>query len=108
MESTKQARKQAVLVLSLVCFGVIYKEGFANSITNLTQSLLAMIAIFVAVLIYLLPSTIAFARSHHNAVPILLTNLFLGWTFIGWVAALIWSTTATAQLPVTNQNGVTK
>jgi hypothetical protein len=31
---------------------------------------------------------------HHNAVPIMLTNLFFGWTFIGWIGALIWAHTS--------------
>jgi hypothetical protein len=42
---------------------------------------------------YLLPSIIAKHRSHLNFIPILLLNLFLGWSVIGWIAALIWSMT---------------
>jgi hypothetical protein len=44
---------------------------------------------------YLLPTFIAFSRGHHQRAAILLLNLFLGWTFLGWLAALIWSATAT-------------
>lgn len=40
---------------------------------------------------YFLPTIIAIIRKHPNVVAILLINLLLGWTFIGWVAALIWS-----------------
>lgn len=43
--------------------------------------------------LYFVPTIIAVARSHGNAVPIFLTNLLLGWTAIGWVIALIWSFT---------------
>ena len=46
---------------------------------------------------YLLPTMIAFARGHHQRAAILLTNLFLGWTALGWIAALIWSATAKQQ-----------
>jgi len=42
----------------------------------------------------LLPTWIALARKHREVVPILLLNLFLGWTIIGWIAALIWSATS--------------
>lgn len=42
---------------------------------------------------YFLPSLIAGARSHQSSGPIFLLNLFLGWTFVGWVAALVWSST---------------
>ena len=41
--------------------------------------------------IYFLPTTLAFGQQHRQAVPILLVNLFLGWTFIGWVVALVWA-----------------
>lgn len=43
---------------------------------------------------YFLPSVIGFRRGHHNAAAILALNILLGWTFIGWVAALVWSLTA--------------
>lgn len=43
---------------------------------------------------YLLPMFIAFGRDHPNAWPITILDLLLGWTFIGWVVALIWSLTS--------------
>ena len=39
--------------------------------------------------IYMLPTIIGLHK--HNALAIFLLNVFLGWTGIGWVAALIWS-----------------
>jgi hypothetical protein len=52
----------------------------------------AILAILIGV--YFAPSIVAARRGHRNKTPIFLLNLFLGWTLIGWVAALIWSTTA--------------
>lgn len=51
---------------------------------------------------YFLPATVAGVRRHRNATAILVLNLFLGWTFIGWVGALVWSFTnpAPAQPPL--------
>jgi len=43
---------------------------------------------------YLLPALIAARRKHNNAPAIFVLTLFLGWTFVGWVAALVWSMTA--------------
>lgn len=43
----------------------------------------------VGVGIYFLPSLIAVARQTHNTTGIFLLNLFLGWTGIGWIIALI-------------------
>jgi len=39
--------------------------------------------------LYFLPAIIAAARQTHNATGILLLNIFLGWTLIGWVVALV-------------------
>jgi hypothetical protein len=39
------------------------------------------------------PWLIALTRGHHNLAAIFLLNLLLGWTFIGWVAALVWAFT---------------
>jgi hypothetical protein len=33
----------------------------------------------------------AFGRSKRDAVSILVLNLLLGWTMIGWVIALVWA-----------------
>jgi hypothetical protein len=40
---------------------------------------------------YFLPSIIALIRSKRDVTAILLLNLFLGWTMIGWVVALVWA-----------------
>lgn len=50
--------------------------------------------LILAALLYFMPTVIALARGHHNGFAIFLTNLLLGWTFIGWLVALIWSCTA--------------
>lgn len=43
---------------------------------------------------YFIPTVIAFARGHHQKVAILVLNLFLGWSGLGWIGALVWSFTA--------------
>lgn len=40
---------------------------------------------------YFLPSIIALARSKRDTLAIFLLNLFLGWSVIGWLVALIWA-----------------
>jgi hypothetical protein len=40
---------------------------------------------------YFLPSIVALARNKRDTAAILLLNLFLGWTVIGWVVALVWA-----------------
>tara|TARA_B100001250_G_scaffold408023_1_gene429732 strand:- start:994 stop:1365 length:372 start_codon:yes stop_codon:yes gene_type:complete len=41
--------------------------------------------------IYMFPAYLARSRGHRNSDSIATFNLFLGWTFICWVAALIWA-----------------
>lgn len=44
--------------------------------------------------IYFLPAGVASGRGHQSSGAILVLNLFLGWTLLGWVAALVWACTA--------------
>lgn len=46
---------------------------------------------------YFLPMLIAIFRRHHNAMAISLVNVVFGWTLLGWIVALIWSSTAIQQ-----------
>jgi len=45
---------------------------------------------------YFLPSIIALARSKRDILAIFLLNLFLGWSIIGWIVALVWATKSDA------------
>ena len=60
--------------------------------------LLLLLPIFL--LIHFLPSILARQKEHF--VAILLLNIFLGWTIIGWIAALIWSLTDTPKTVIYN------
>ncbi|MDP3400376.1 MAG: superinfection immunity protein [Brevundimonas sp.] len=44
--------------------------------------------------LYFLPTGLAWSRHHHQATAILLLNLFLGWTVLGWIVALVWAATS--------------
>lgn len=48
--------------------------------------------------LYVLPAFIAALRRHHNAGAITMMNILLGWTVLGWIAALIWSVTAVKKI----------
>ena len=55
---------------------------------------LLIVIVVVSITIYLLPSWIASNRNHHQKSAIFALNFFLGWTFVGWVIALVWALTA--------------
>jgi len=55
---------------------------------------LAPLLFWVAVLVFnLIPIIVAFSRRHRRRIAILLVDLLLGWTLIGWVVALVWALT---------------
>jgi hypothetical protein len=49
-------------------------------------ALLAMLGV-----LYFLPAIIARSRGHMSASAIFALNLLLGWTALGWIAAIVWS-----------------
>ncbi|WP_276133067.1 superinfection immunity protein [Polluticoccus soli] len=55
--------------------------------------LITILIIAVAVIIYFTPAITAIANGKRNSTSIFILNLFLGWTFVGWVVALIWAHT---------------
>ena len=61
---------------------------------------LATIFALSALFIYLIPSAIAFRNRHPKRGAILLVNLLLGVTVLGYVGAMLW---ATAPSPATEK-----
>jgi hypothetical protein len=49
-----------------------------------------LIGTFILAL-YFLPSIVAGGRNHASSGGILVINLFLGWTVLGWIGALAWA-----------------
>lgn len=58
--------------------------------------------IVVCLVPYFLPTIIAMMRNNPNAGGIFAVNFLLGWTFIGWVACLIWSLSETRTTVIVN------
>jgi hypothetical protein len=57
------------------------------------------ILILILFPIYFLPCIVASFRKHRQQLAIFMVNLLLGWTFLGWVVALVWACTADVQIP---------
>ena len=58
------------------------------------QATVAVGGFFIVFLIaYFFPAIVAGVRRHHNEGAILVINFFLGWTLVGWFAALAWAAT---------------
>jgi hypothetical protein len=46
---------------------------------------------------YMAPTVVAGVRRHNNASAIGALNILLGWTFLGWIAAMIWAMTSNVE-----------
>ena len=52
----------------------------------------------VSLFLYFLPAFLA--RNKPNFTSILILNILAGWTFIGWIVALVWALSSDSQRPV--------
>ncbi|HEX78880.1 MAG TPA: superinfection immunity protein [Dehalococcoidia bacterium] len=52
-----------------------------------------MLVFLLLLALYFLPTIIALVAKKRNTLAIFLLNFFLGWSFFGWVVALVWSAT---------------
>jgi len=81
----------------VMIFVAVFLFGFVRSmLTNGGLSpialLLWIVGIAVALAVYFIPSIVAWRTTHTQPTAIILLNVFLGWTFIGWVVPLLWAT----------------
>ena len=47
--------------------------------------------IFAGLLIYMVPTLVAIGRKHSRTKMIALVNIFVGWSVVGWIAAMVWT-----------------
>lgn len=50
--------------------------------------------LFISLAIYCIPTIVAYVRKHKNITAIIILNLAFGWTFVGWLASLLWALNA--------------
>lgn len=67
---------------------------------NLATTLLSLITAQYAVAVYCMPTLIALVRHHPDKGHISVINMYLGWTLVGWVWALV----AAIRTPPTGQH----
>ncbi len=59
------------------------------------------LGVLVVIIVYFIPSIVAGARRKRNTGAVFALNLFLGWTLLGWVVALVWALTVDQPAPRT-------
>ncbi len=76
----------------VVVVNIFPVPDFEHLATPGTLSLVGMILLGLAlVLAYFVPAFIASTRDVKQKLGVILLNVFLGWTGLGWLAALIWA-----------------
>ncbi len=66
-----------------------------------------MVLAIVIIFIYFIPAINAYSNKKNNRSSVLVINIFLGWTLIGWVVALAMSAGKDKEIPVIVQNKTT-
>lgn len=65
----------------------------------LAFGVIALLLVLAAAAVYYIPTYVAADRDHPSLVEILLLNLLLGWTVVGWFGALWWAMSTQKGLP---------
>ena len=76
-------------------------EQRKKDVAKMGSITLIIVGIVIALLLYFLPSIVG--RHKINAFAIFVFNFFLGWTFLGWVLALVWACTKDAVIETLEQ-----
>jgi hypothetical protein len=87
-------RLMLLIIVESVCEALLIVIGAA--FLYLTASYLIQrdsfeIGPLVIMVLYPLPIGVATLRKHSRVLDIMITNLWLGWTVIGWMFALLWA-----------------
>jgi hypothetical protein len=62
-----------------------------QAIITVLRFILGLIGLFIIGVIYFYPTIVAKRADHPNIGGIKALNLLLGWTFLGWVIAMVWA-----------------
>jgi hypothetical protein len=55
------------------------------------DSTTTVILLLLILLLYMLPTLIAFGREHPSRFLVVVLNIALGWTLIGWIVLFLWA-----------------
>lgn len=82
-----------VLVVLAAAWAVfLFRAIFTDSGDISVPSVVVFVALSaLSLVLYFLPTGVAAYRQIPNIGPVIVINIFLGWTFLGWVAALAMS-----------------
>jgi len=62
-----------------------------DPVTDMIGLVFLLVCLLAIVVIALLPAIIAFSKGHRHRWAILVLDVSLGWTGLGYIGALIWA-----------------
>jgi hypothetical protein len=68
--------------------------AYPNIGSSIKEVIASLVVFGVIAVFYFFPTIVALLRDHHKLSAIAVLNFLLGWTFLGWVAALVWACAA--------------
>ena len=63
----------------------------ASTTGTFSRFFFVVLVLVVTVGLYLLPTIQAIRRKQPNTTAIIIVNVALGWTLVGWVVAMVWA-----------------
>jgi len=96
-QTKRREKSWPITTVTTICADLVVLDASASGDGSSSFGWVLVAGLFL----YFLPTIVASLR-HHQAAPVFVLNLFLGWTFIGWVVALAIAvgTSAPASRPV--------
>ncbi len=98
----------AGLGLALAGAGLLPTEALAQDASGEPSSIstiFVLLIVVIGLIIFFIPTIVAFRRGHPNRWPILLINAVFGGTGLGWFGALIWASNAVHKSETGSQGG---
>ena len=82
-----------MLFVFMAYSGSFRDGGHDSFVYSFFMGYFAYAAISLAIFIYFFPTYVAKKNQKKNTDAIFILNLLAGWTFIGWVVAVVWAYT---------------
>jgi hypothetical protein len=81
--------KKIVSIVGIVL--ILFAIWWVYSTITLGGGLAGYLITLFSIILYFFPTYTAWRKKHNNLEAISIINIFLGWTLIGWVFALVWA-----------------
>lgn len=92
----RRTRQEVNMWVALAAAGIFLLVMFLGNPRSPQGAILLLLLLYPSLLVlvvclYIIPMLVALDKGHKNFPGVMLVNLFLGWTLVGWIAALIWA-----------------